>query len=169
VRVRRATVDDAEAIERIRVRGWKTAYRHVFPRAELDAMQVDAARITSELERPRQGYACFVAEDEGRVLGWAVVGPDGSGRRGELHGLYVDPDSWSRGAGRALIRRAEEELAVTWAEAVLWTLEDNPRTRRFYELAGWTVDGTRGSFPRFGVDVPVVRYGKRLRRTRSRS
>jgi len=31
--VRRATAADAEAIERIRVRGWGAAYRHVFPAA----------------------------------------------------------------------------------------------------------------------------------------
>lgn len=169
MRVRLATVADAEAIERIRVRGWQTAYRHVFPPTDLDAMLVDWSRFEPELERPKPGRACFVAERDGRVLGWAVVGPDASGDHGELHGLYVDPDCWSHGVGRALIRRAEDELAATWTEAVLWTLEDNPRSRRFYERAGWETDGTRSSFPRFGVEAPVVRYRKRLSSDRSRS
>lgn len=86
-----------------------------------------------------------------------------------MHGLYVDPDKWARGPGRALLARAEEEIAVTWADAILWTLEDNPRTRRFYETAGWRTDGMTGRFERLGVSAPVVRYAKRLRSSASRS
>ena len=86
-----------------------------------------------------------------------------------MHGLYVDPDKWARGPGRALLARAEEEIAVTWDDAILWTLEDNPRTRRFYEAAGWRVDGTTGTFGKLGVKAPTVRYGKRLRSSTSRS
>src|SRR5581483_8558157 len=122
----------------------------------------DWSRFEPELETPGPGRACFVADSGGELLGWAVVGPDASGDRGELHGLYVDPDHWSHGVGRALIGRAEAELAATWDEAILWTLEDNPGTRRFYERCGWRADGTRGSLRRLGVDAPVVRYRKRL-------
>ena len=90
-------------------------------------------------------------------------------RFGELHGLYVDPDRWGEGAGRALLARGEDELAETWDEAILWTLEDNPRTRRFYEAAGWRLDGTTGSFERLGVSAAIVRYAKRLSKSASRS
>jgi GNAT superfamily N-acetyltransferase len=170
VRIRAATPVDAEAIERIRIRGWQVAYRHVFPPEELDRMQVDSSRWVEQLTDPPPGEACFVAEDEGRVLGWATVGPSAFPERfGELHGLYVDPDRWGRGAGRALLARGEQELARTWDEAILWTLADNPRARRFYESAGWRVEGTTGSFDRFGVSARVVRYAKSLSTATSRS
>src|SRR5438034_4414895 len=113
MRLRLARPDDAEAIERIRVRGWQVAYRHVFPPAELDAMRVDRSRWTEWLSRPELGNVCFVAEDEGGLLGWATAGPSAfPDRFGELHGLYVDPERWRLGAGRALLARAEEELAL---------------------------------------------------------
>jgi hypothetical protein len=47
-------------------------------------------------------------------------------------------------------------------------LDDNPRARRFYELAGWRFDGTTGRMDRLGVSAPVVRYRKRLRSSTSR-
>ena len=86
------------------------------------------------------------------MLGFASLGPSRDEHGvGELYAIYVDPDEWSRGAGRALIERAEERLAEEYAEATLWVLEDNPRARRFYEAAGWQPDGARQSVERLGV------------------
>ena len=172
MRIRPATADDSEALERIRVRGWQVAYRHVFPPGELDAMPVDSSRWCAWLETGfEHGQACIVAEEDESVVGWATFGParDPEDRYGELHGLYVDPEQWGRGTGRSLLERAELELAQTWDEAVLWTLEDNPPTRRFYEANGWHVDGMTGVFERFGVKAPIVHYAKRLSKSASRS
>jgi GNAT superfamily N-acetyltransferase len=162
--VRTARPADAEAIERIRIRGWQVGYRHVFPAEELDAMKVEWARWTQRIQRPPAGWSTFVAEGWGRTLGFAAIGPSRDERSvGELFAIYVDPDEWSRGAGRALIARAEERLAEEYAEATLWVLEDNPRARRFYEAAGWRADGGRKAVERLGVSPPEVRYRKRLR------
>jgi GNAT superfamily N-acetyltransferase len=169
MQIRRATVADAEAIERIRVRSWQAAYRHVFPPKALEAMPVEWSRWEDDLPVSTAGLLCVVAEDERGLLGWATYGPSGLDQYGELRGLYVDPDRWGEGAGRSLLAHAELELATTWNEAILFTLEDNPRTRRLYEAAGWRTDGVTGSFTAHGVDAPVVRYAKRLTSSASRS
>jgi GNAT superfamily N-acetyltransferase len=162
--VRPAQPDDAHAVESIRVRGWQTAYRHVFPADELDALPVDGARWRRRFVAPPPGWSTFVAENgDRRVVGFASVGPsrdeDGPG---ELYAIYVDPDAWSTGAGRALIERAEEQLRTRYAVALLWVLEENPRARAFYERAGWSPDGARKAEERFGVRAPEVRYRKEL-------
>jgi ribosomal protein S18 acetylase RimI-like enzyme len=109
-----------------------------------------------------------VEQAEG-VVGFVSVGPSRDQRgQGELYALYVDPAAWSTGAGRALIERAEEELAWSYEEAILWVLEDNPRARRFYERAGWQPDGRRRIEERLGVSSREVRYSKRLTSARSR-
>src|SRR5215470_6191006 len=110
--VRPATGADAEPIERIRIRGWQVAYRHIFDPGALDRLQPNWTWFRSELDRPSRGHATFVAETDGLVVGFALVGPcrDLHGL-GELYAIYVDPDSWSRGAGRELIERAESRLA----------------------------------------------------------
>jgi GNAT superfamily N-acetyltransferase len=170
MQVRAATRADSEAIERIRIRGWQAAYRHVFPPEELDRLPVDWSRIERSFDESPPGRATFVAERDGIVIGWALVGPDrDGGADGELYGIYVDPDAWSTGAGRALIERAEQELAGGYAEAILWVLAGNERARRFYERAGWRLDGAGRTYERLGVEAPLLRYRKTFSTTTSRS
>jgi GNAT superfamily N-acetyltransferase len=165
VLVRAATHADADAITAVQERGWQAAYRHVYPPEELDRGGfVEPERWRARIERPPAGWATFVAERDGRVVGFATTGPSRDERGlGELYALYVEPAAWSSGAGRALIARAEQHLAGTYADAALWVLEANPRARRFYEHAGWTVDGARKAEARWGVRAPEVRYRKHLR------
>ena len=160
--VRLGTAEDAPAIETIRVRGWRVAYRHVLPANELDAMPIDASRWRARLQAPPPGWSTFVvADDRGLVVGFASVGPSRDEHGiGELYAIYVDPDAWSTGAGRALIERSEEQLAREYRQATLWVLEDNPRARAFYERAGWHADGARKAEVRWGVHAPEVRYRK---------
>jgi len=159
--IRPASPDDALAIETTRVRGWRSAYRHVFPAAELDAMPIDPERWRSRLHVPPPGWTTVVCETGGRVVGFASVGPSrDEDELGELYAIYVDPDDWSTGAGRALMASAEAALAAEHSAALLWVLEDNPRARDFYERAGWAPDGVRKAEERFGVRAAEVRYRK---------
>jgi GNAT superfamily N-acetyltransferase len=161
VHIRLASADDARAVETIRILGWRAAYRHVFPPADLDALPIDPERWRARLHVPPPGWTTFVAEDEGRVVGFASVGPSrDEDAMGELYAIYVEPEAWSTGAGRALLAAAEEQLAREYDAGLLWVLEDNPRARRFYERAGWAPDGTRKAEERFGVRAPEVRYRK---------
>jgi GNAT superfamily N-acetyltransferase len=162
--VRAATGADAEVIDRIRIRGWQVAYRGLFPERELDRLVPEGPRWKRRIEHPPPGWSTFVAEEDGALLGFASVGPSrDEGGLGELYAIYVDPQEWSRGAGRALLERAEERLAGTYAEATLWVLEGNARARRFYEAAGWEQDAGRQAVERLGATPPEVRYRKRLR------
>ena len=167
--VRPAEPDDAFAVESIRVRGWQIAYRHVFPPARLDALPVDETRWRQRFVEPPAGWSTFVAEVDEEIVGFASVGPsrDEEGI-GELYAIYVDPDSWSLGAGRALLARAEQELASRYTEATLWVLTANPRARRFYEQAGWRADGQVKTERHLGVPSEETRYRKMLS-TSSRS
>jgi GNAT superfamily N-acetyltransferase len=164
MRIRAATGKDAKGIARVQERGWQAAYRHVFPADELDRGGfIQAARWRERLDRPPTGWSTFVADRDGTVVGFTSVGPSRDERGvGELYAIYVDPDEWSTGTGRALIERAEERLREGYAEVTLWVLEDNPRARRFYERAGWTLDGARKAESRWDVRAPEVRYRKRF-------
>jgi GNAT superfamily N-acetyltransferase len=167
--VRRATARDAASISGIQERGWQAAYRHVFPIEQLDRGGfIQQARWRQRLRHPPEGWVTFVATRDKIVLGFAAVGPSRDlPQLGELYAIYVDPDEWSGGTGRALLGEAERELGGRYGEATLWVLEENARARRFYELAGWRPDGGLKADERWGVTAPEVRYRKRLSKSTS--
>ena len=68
--------------------------------------------------------------------------PDGRPTTGELWAIYVAPDDWGRGAGRALWERGRSSLQASgFLDVTVWVLEDNRRALRFYEAAGFAPDG----------------------------
>ncbi len=96
------------------------------------------------------------------MLGFSSLGtarPGDDPQLGELFTIYVDPDDWGSGIGRALMTATLDRLRDEgFVEAVLWVLEDNPRTRRFYERAGWSADGATVEQDWLGSSVREVRY-----------
>jgi GNAT superfamily N-acetyltransferase len=100
---------------------------------------------------------------DARVVGFAVTRPSGDAdaeaSTGELDGFYVDPGSWGRGAGRALLEAAVDRLRkADFNDATLWTAEENHRPRRIYETAGWRTDGTERRRAFAGVEFVELRY-----------
>jgi GNAT superfamily N-acetyltransferase len=156
--IRPATPADAEAVARIHVETWQAAYTHVFSSEALAGMS------TAERAEMHRRWPPLVAEVDGELVGFVSVGRDREeGGDGELYAIYVHPDHWGTGVGRALIQAGEERLReLGHSDAILWVLEDNPRARRFYELAGWSTDGTTRPIEIFGVEVPEIRYSKML-------
>ncbi len=166
--VRPAAAADARAIARVHVETWREAYAHVFPAEYLATLSIDDRAALAERLLSENAETIFVAELEGRIVGFASGGPsrdeDTEAAPGEVYAIYVEPAAWGIGAGRRLLERLEAALRQRGLdEATLWVLEDNPRARRFYEAAGWRYDGGREIFSRAGVDAWEIRYRKQLR------
>src|SRR5574340_321292 len=142
--VRAAKPDDAPAIVDVRARTWGAAYAHVFPREALKTM-FDEPRVERATAWWRRAIECpapsahtLVAADQEGIAGFASCGrARGEPKQsevGELYAIYVLPGAWGRGIGRALMAEALSRMRnERFGEALLWVLEDNPRTRRFYE------------------------------------
>jgi ribosomal protein S18 acetylase RimI-like enzyme len=168
MKVRRGRPADANAIARIHLETWRTAYEHVFGAERLAALAEQVAARKARWTRLLGGSdsTTFVAEDDGELLGFASVRrgrDDDAAGAGELYAIYVSPGSWRRGAGRELLAAATEQLREDgFGEATLWVLEDNPRARRFYELAGWRPDGSSKRESHLGLEVTEVRYRRTL-------
>jgi GNAT superfamily N-acetyltransferase len=75
-----------------------------------------------------------------------------------LDRLYVEPASWRRGLGRALLDGGMEELRDRrFREVTLWTAEWNT-SRGFYEATGWALDGATREKTFAGSTFMEVRY-----------
>jgi GNAT superfamily N-acetyltransferase len=157
--IRPGKPEDADGVARVHVETWQAAYAHALPRDRLATLDL-AERAELHRHRP----PTFVADLDGEIAGFVSVGASrDEGFDGELYAIYVHPAHWGTGVGRALIAAGEQELAkLGHRDAILWVLDDNPRARRFYELAGWSTDGVARNIQVFGFDVPEIRYVKRL-------
>ena len=154
--IRPGTTADADAVARVHVATWQAAYAHVLPPEQLQTLSVERRAEQWRTHPP------IVAEIDGEIVGFVSVGASrDEDADGELYAIYVHPDHWGTGAGKALIEAGETELRrLGHRDAVLWVLQDNPRARRFYELAGWETDSELRGIEIFGMTVPEVRYAK---------
>ena len=164
VGVRDATPEDARAIAHVRTRTWQVAYAHVFTAEQLGTISEErsAEDWNRWLSDPSSRSQTIVADGPEGVVGFASFGParaeDGE-PIGELYAIYALPEASGAGVGQALMRDVLDRLrAGGFEEAILWVLEDNPRTRRFYERAGWRADGSAKEEEWLGTRVREIRY-----------
>ncbi|GGN48718.1 GNAT superfamily N-acetyltransferase [Actinoplanes campanulatus] len=166
MRIREATVVDADMLGDVHVRTWQEAYRGKISAQYL--AQIDLAQRRQGWRRILQNpglAATLVAEHECQgVVGFIRVSSsrdsDADTRRvGEVYGLYLLPAFWGRGVGRMLMEAGLRRLAQAgYMENTLWVLATNDRARRFYEASGWRPDGATKTDDSHGVPLIEVRY-----------
>jgi len=162
--IRPARPEDALRIATIHVDAWRVAYRGIVPDEFLRALTVEQ-RHAGWRRILEAGEAVWVAEDGEGALGWisaaASRDADAAQSAGEIWAVYVHPDHWRKGAGRALCAAAEQELRRRgFTEATLWVLKENQRAVAFYRSIGFAHDAA--------ADRIIERGGKALGEVRMR-
>jgi GNAT superfamily N-acetyltransferase len=163
---RRARIDEADVIAETHVATWKTAYRGLLPDAMLDSMHPKdrVPRWERALRDPEA--AVFVAEIDGRVVGFLAVcrfQEDASGRTGELDAIYILEAFAGQGIGASFQACADRWMNEQgFTRAILWVLPANAGARRFYESHGWTDDAIEKTLGTPDGEVPARRYSRSL-------
>lgn len=164
MRIRDATVDDADAVAVVHVHGWRWGYRGLLPEDFLNGLSAErrAEQWRSWLLEPGR-TRIRLAEEDGACAGFAVSGPSrdpgADEDTGEVYAIYLEERFAGTGLGTDLLRSAVGWLAAQgFARATLWVLEGNARARRFYEREGWTPDGSEKSEPREDFTMDEIRY-----------
>ncbi len=168
IRVREPDVSDAAAMAEVNAAGWRAGYRGLVPSEYLDRLPVAQWRreMTDGLRTPRADSFTRIAELDGSFAGYCFVAAPGREQpersaRAELVALYVDPERWGKGVGRALLEAALGEAGARgYAEIEVWTFEANERALGLYERAGFRPDGARRPFAR--TKTPTVRLARPL-------
>ncbi|MGD2251929.1 MAG: GNAT family N-acetyltransferase [Anaerolineales bacterium] len=167
INIRSAVVDDANAIARVQVDTWRSAYRSIIPDSVLDSLSYEqrSEHWSSILARKDRVRVFLVAEEEEHgVIGFCVCGlnrDEASGFEAELYAIYVLEMHQGRGIGRALFRECRKwTLDRGMSSMIVWVLRDNPY-RRFYEALGGKVVSEQMISIR-GVELPEVAYGWRF-------
>jgi GNAT superfamily N-acetyltransferase len=134
--LRRASPSDALAITRIYVDSWNVGFGHLMGVRELTADLVDRWRR----DLGRGDLTWIVAELDGEPVGFVGIGASRDPTDpevGEVNTIAVDPPSWRRGVGRALMGEALTELQQRFRSAILWTVASYDQGHDFYRATGW--------------------------------
>ncbi|MEV5387024.1 GNAT family N-acetyltransferase [Streptomyces sp. NPDC052721] len=130
----------------------------------------DSVRHTVSHTHPDARFRPLVAEEDGEIIGTAQVHliPESTDPGQGALNVYVRPDRTHRGAGRLLVRAAEEYLADVGATKLFaWAL-DEPANQAFAERRGYR-RGRTAHFLRLGLadgalpPLPEVPPGVELR------
>jgi len=167
VAVRIAAVGDERDVARVHVHSWRVGYEGLIPREILDQIRQEDRAARYEFERRDESSPLtIVASADREIVGFATLGSSRDPEypnEGEIFALYVDPDHWGHGVGRALMRNARRTLRQrTCVRAHLWVLEGNLRATRFYEADGWTCDGRLRTDEVWGVELHQIHYRREL-------
>ncbi len=165
--LRPAESADAMSVARVHVGSWQSAYRGLLPDEYLDKLcPEDRAQGYDFATRDPQRPQTIVAVEAGLIRGFATTAPSRDSdlaSYAELCALYVDPEYWGHGMGKALISAARERLVVLgFGNALLWVLMGNVRADRFYRQDQWTPDGLQRKDTVWGVTVNEIRYRRKL-------
>ncbi len=138
--LRDAGPDDAPAIARIHVEGWRTTYRGLFPDAYLDGL--DEAGRAAHWRRglpAKDGRHTIVALETDDVVGFASGGP-ARGKHGfdaEVYAIYLLSRVRRRGiGGRLMARMFARFRSDERKSAHLWVHVGNVAGEAFYRKLG---------------------------------
>ena len=162
--VRRAVPEDAAALAAVEVASSRAAYRDLMPAAFLAGLSIEekAQNWRQDFARhtPSGRERVTVAVGEAGIVGFVSVGPvPEEAEAGIVYLLYVMPEHWGGGVGKALMNTAMADFRdMGMSEAVLWVFRDNHRARRFYEKFGWQADGQTSTRDYGGVTLEALCY-----------
>jgi len=148
-KIREATPADAEEIARIQYDSWLATY----PNQEANITEEDVRLFLGELskriegrkkrlEEPVQNTKTFVAEEAGRVIGFATVEKGKEDKENYLHALYLDLSMVGKGVSSQLFKKI---LAYVGEDksAMLEVAAYNERAKAIYEHYGFRESGRK--------------------------
>ena len=141
---------EAGSIAAVQRRSWQQLFapdvaRHVLASVGLDSMT--SSWESAIMRPPLAQFRVMVATAQGRVVGFAALGPSDDPDAGSTDGLVaefvVDPQAQRQGHGSRLLNAVADTLrADGFTRATWWVRSTDDVTRRFVESAGWAPDGS---------------------------
>ena len=146
--VRDARPEDARAITKLHIRGWRAAYKGLFSDERLAGLNEErgtANRAEYLRNMPTPKHRCWLLEQNGELVGFAMAGPTRDDDLGdetlELYAIYVEPERIGSRLGKRLMDHVLAHAhEAGYAALSLWVLVDNVRANHFYERAGLVLD-----------------------------
>lgn len=140
--VRRATIDDAEAIGHIHTSSWQTTYKGIVHQSFLDSIDLNKriAGAKDRITNPETDCLVLVESKSEKVTGFADVGrcrEKNVDADGELYAIYLYQTNQGHGGGRMLFETTMQTAKGRgFSRMMVSVLEQNHSSRKFYEKMG---------------------------------
>ena len=86
-----------------------------------------------------EGGALFVAEDKGKLTGFAVLGAEKAGKSAEMVALFVDKAHRGKGLGGKLVQRLEDEAKERGIKSIYVQSVETTTSVGFYQSVGYRI------------------------------
>ncbi|HEX6219215.1 MAG TPA: GNAT family N-acetyltransferase [Sphingomicrobium sp.] len=145
---RPATPADATAMAELGARTFTSTFGHLYQPGDLQLFLQNHSPENWDRELNDPAFEVLVAENEGRLVGYAKLGPphlpfEPRGEAAELRQLYVVEEMKGKGVADQLIGWVIDRARDRRADYLyLSVFTDNHRARRFYEKYGFEPEGT---------------------------
>jgi len=162
VAYRTATLRDAEALADLGAATFTATFGHLYDPNDLETFLQNHSPDNWEKELDDPAFEVRVAEVDGRMVGYAKLGPphlpfEPRGEAAELRQLYVLDEMKGQGVAHALIEWVIDRARDRRADHLyLSVFTDNHRARRFYEKFGFEPEGTYAFMVGSHADEDVV-------------
>lgn len=145
--IRKATLNDINAISTIKVKGWQSAYKNIISDEYLNNMSIQKKieKSTKDFEQ----YPFIVAEIDSEIVGFCSycfenVEKLNESADCEIRSIYVKPNMKRNGIGKKLINYVKKEfLKANKERMILWCLKKNIPSQKFYEAMGGKSSNTK--------------------------
>lgn len=147
--IRSATLADAEAIARVHVLSWQSAYQGLLPDEMLANLSIEQrtkqwAQWLQESSETQVLVGVQAVIPGGRhtehVVGFVCGGPERTGNPeydGEIYAIYLLPTAQGQGLGRRLFQALQTLLQESGlSQQLVWVLSSNQSACAFYARLG---------------------------------
>jgi ribosomal protein S18 acetylase RimI-like enzyme len=141
VRIRPAETSDIDDLIKINIAVWRSTYREMIHDDVLNSMTPNSLRNKWErtvADTESADRRCYVAVLNGDLVGYVVCGKNRDENvpfDWELYAIYLLAEHQGKGIGKQLFKRAIEDMKGREVRSfILFVLEENHATRKFYEL-----------------------------------
>lgn len=139
--IRRATQDDYKGKGYVRWKSWHETYTGKFSDEVMKNIKLERCQQMA-YDYPQNTYVAIVDE---RIVGfscWVDSRDEDLPNAGEINAIYILKEYQGLGIGKKLMKLCYNELSK-YDSIILWVLEDNIDSIKFYESQGFIREGKR--------------------------
>lgn len=133
--IRKMNPEDTKQVQHVAKTSWNATYEGIYPH-EVQGNFLKSAYNDEMMKRRMERSLMLVAEEDGKVVGFANFSPVKEGGKVELYAIYLLPEVQGKGIGTSLLNERIEQLDGV-KEIYINVNRDNAIGRAFYEAKGF--------------------------------